>query len=99
MRAIPAAAAIAPITTAMPTNSASLSEVPNVSMAHSRIGAGLWSTAEDPTAVSGDELGPMGTAINSPTPRTTPAATMPDSARFPVLTRSNVSESVVRGSS
>jgi hypothetical protein len=74
-----------------------LSEVPNVSMAHSRTGAGLLSTAEDPTAVSGDEFGPRGTAINSPTPRTTPAAMMPDSARFPVLTESNVSELVVRG--
>src|SRR5262249_41986252 len=76
-----ASAAMAATTATTITDRNSLSEVPNVWIAHSLTGPGVRSMIADPTAFRASAAGPNGTATSCATPRPTAAAAMPTSVR------------------
>ena len=61
----------------MPTSSAGLSFVPNVSMANSLTNGGAASMTRSPTSSTGERHARLSPASSSATPSATPAATSP----------------------
>src|SRR6478609_6140369 len=76
--------ATAAMTASTRIDSASLSAVPNVVIAHSFTGPGVRSMTDDPTAVRESDCGPTNAATSWVMPSDTAAAAMPAIARDPL---------------
>ena len=74
---MPTAMAYRKTTANTPSSSTVLSLVPNVEVAHSLTGSGVWLIAAEPTAITGDASGIQSPAISWEMPMAAAAASSP----------------------